>query len=87
MSIKDLLKNVDVHTLKELKSLSEAEMYDLVGEKMVSEGDLQEDSLKETVLEFAETAVDRADFYEKIKSIGLSRNSAVVKAAEVLVKV
>ena len=85
MNYKEMLQNVDFKTLKELKSISEAEMFDIIGDKSLQEGVISEEDFKDTVLELAQTK-PRASFYEEIKALGLSRNSKVVRAVEPLLK-
>ena len=83
--IEKIFEDSTVAMASALKRVAEDEMYDLIGEADVEEDTLDENDLKDTVLEYAMT-LETADFYKKIKELGLSRNSKVVRAAEPILK-
>ena len=81
MSKDNILEGLNFETLKELQEISEAAMFDVVGEKKLKESNDIEEAYKDTVLEMA-TKYNKAEFYEKIKDLGLPRSSKLVRAVE-----
>ncbi len=83
--IKEIFETSDYKFVKEMKSVAEAAMYDFVGEQQVKEDNALEADLKETVLEYAQK-YNRAEFFEKVRALGLPRTSKIVEAVLPILK-
>lgn len=83
--IKEIFESSEYDLVKELKSVAEANMYDVAGSNELKENTELEDSLKDTVLEYA-TTYNRAEFFEKIQLLGLPRTSKLVEAVLPILK-
>ena len=84
-TIDEVLEDSPRAMVNALKNVAEDVMYEFAGMEAINEGTIVEDELKDTVLEYAQT-MNRKDFYEQIRSIGLARNSTLVQAVEPLLK-
>jgi len=83
--IKEIFENSEYELVREMKAVAEAAMYDFVGEQQIKESIGIEDDLKDTVLEYAQK-YNRAEFFEKIRALGLPRTSPIVEAVLPILK-
>ena len=84
-SIDEVLEDSPRAMVNALKAVAEDAMYEFAGMEALNEGTIVEEDLKDTVLEYAQT-MNRTDFYEKMREIGLAKNSALVQTVEPLLK-